>query len=149
MTFCTCTADSKGCYICNPNDFDKINGTIVRKVKTMPSGFGGSVGKACGCSDTRPAPTSAPPTRKISQIDEQLQIMDKNIKDLNEIVMNFGLCINRILRNEPKSASDNETCTMPVTPLANELALKNRGIEEAISNLNWYIERIELEDDVR
>jgi hypothetical protein len=148
MTFCTCTTGSKGCYICNPNDFDNINGTMIRKVKTMPGGLAGG-GRACSCSDTRPAPTSASPTRKISQIDEQLQIMDKNIKDLNEIVMNFGLCINRILRNEPKEPSGNETCTTPVTPLANELALKNRGIEAAISHLNWYIERVELEDDIR
>jgi hypothetical protein len=29
------------------------------------------------------------------------------------------------------------------------LALKNRGIEAAISHLNWYIERVELEDDIR
>jgi hypothetical protein len=114
----------------------------------MPGGLAGG-GRTCGCSDTRPAPTSAHPTRKSSQIDEQLQIMDKNIKDLNEIVMNFGLCINRILRNEPKEPSGNETCTTPVTPLANELALKNRGIEAAISHLNWYIERVELEDDIR
>ena len=75
--------------------------------------------------------------------------MDKNIKELHDIVGNFGICINRILRNEPKPGSDNETCTMPVTPLANELALKNMGIEAAISQLNWYIGRIELEDDVR
>ena len=147
MTFCTCVKGSKGCYLCNPDDFDKINGTIVRKVKTMPGGLA-TGGRDCGCSVTKPAPTNAP-TRKVSQIDEQLQIMDKNIKDLHDIVMNFGLCINRILRNEPKPGSDDKACTMPVTPLANELALKNIGIEAAISQLNWYIERVELEDDIR
>jgi hypothetical protein len=70
--FCTCIAgDSKGCYICKPNDFILHKGCWYRKdEKTMPSGFGGSVEKSCGCGVTRPAPTSAPPTRKISQIDE-------------------------------------------------------------------------------
>jgi hypothetical protein len=101
MTFCTCIAgDSKGCYICKPNDFILYKGCWYRKDEnTMPGGLAGG-GRVCGCSDTstRPAPSNAP-QRKISQIDEQLQIMDKNIKDLNEIVMNFGICINRILRN--------------------------------------------------
>lgn len=140
MTYCTCLKDSKGCYICKPNDFILYMGCWYRKDESMP--------KDCGCGERKmSSPVSSPPAVKEReyQIDEQLERLERNANQLTESIELLYNKLSRIMKSEPIADTKNEARLTPTTPLASELYDYNTTIERGIYNINEIYHRIEME----
>lgn len=132
MTYCTCVKGSPGCYICNPDDFDKINGTIVRKVKAM------AIGRDCKSSD-------GGQPKCIKEVDQQLVIMKENIDAIDKLTNDASQRLQRMSRQAMKSTDPEAESSGPQAPLANELFSFNNRLLNIIENMKDMINRLEID----